>query len=110
MALALDLPEAVLADIRVLGSVDYEPLVRQARSEVMVIRAIDFGIRDVLRAPFEAALADNHRAALAGFEVLGNQQNAVGEYVGPDIQNHLVAAELWGVVDKARPRIHRHAG
>ena len=66
-----------------------------------------FGIGHVGGPAFEPVLADDHRPPLARLDVLGHEQNAVGEHVGKDVEHHFVAGVQRLVVDLPRARIGR---
>lgn len=102
MPFALDQAKPVLADIWVLRSVGYEALFRQFQREVMVSAFRGLWRRHVGSTPFEPMLANHHGAPFARPDIFRNQQNAVGEHTGPDIQHHLVSAKLWLIVNQPR--------
>src|ERR1035441_8174022 len=106
MALALQQPKAIPAYVWILRRVHDEAFFSQTRAPVAGPTVIRVGIGDGLRTPFQAVLAHNYGTAFAGLKVLGQQQNAVREYVWPDVQNHFVAAEFRMVIDEPCARIH----
>jgi hypothetical protein len=110
MALALDQAEAVLADVWVLRRERDEALFGQPDGILVVVMRIDLGIHHLLRTALQAMLADHHGAPFARPDILGHEQNPVGENAGPDIQHHFVPAIFRLVEDQPRSRIGRYAG
>ena len=102
VSLALDLPEPVSPNVGVLWSVDYEALLRQARSVAMVCVMVRAGLDELRGAPLKSVLRDHDRSALAWPEPLWNEQDAIGEYVLPCIKHHFVPREVRMIIDLAR--------
>ena len=109
VGLALQQAESIAADVRVLRGEDDVAAVGQVGAE-SVVRGLDRPVDDHLRGALQAVLADDHRPPLAGLDVLGQQQDAVGEHVRIDVENHLVARPLVVVHDPARARVEVVAG
>ena len=65
MRLALDLPEAVAADVGVLRRVNDEPFFREVGAVAVIVAVIDVRINQVLRTTLQPVLSDDNRAALA---------------------------------------------
>jgi hypothetical protein len=59
-----------------------------------VVDRRDLRVDDVLGAPLQAVLADDDRPALAGLEVLRQEQDAGGDDVRIDVELHAVARPL----------------
>src|SRR5207244_10108781 len=92
MPLALNHPEAVLEDVRVLRRIGDEALFSQLGGETVVIMRVRFRIGGVGGTTFETVLAYHNRALLARLDVFRYQQDSVGENARPHIQHYLVAA------------------
>jgi hypothetical protein len=86
------------------------PLFGQPQPVLMVGLVIDLGIGDIRRSTLQSMLADHHRTLLARLQVFGQQQDAVGEDIGPDVEHHLVPPELRLLEDQSRPRRRRQRG
>ena len=93
IGLALQDAEVVPADVGVLGGEDDEALVGECRAE-RVVQASCSRIDDHVRPAFQPVLADDHRPPFARLEILGQEQHAVGEHVGVDVEHDLVAGPL----------------
>ena len=91
LALRCKHAELVVADVRVLRRVDDVAPVGELGAEGMVVFGVFLGVDHVGRPAFQAVLADDHRPLLAGLQVLRQQQDAVGEHVGVEVERHFVA-------------------
>jgi hypothetical protein len=82
---ALDLAEACLAVVGVLGCIDDVAEFDELSGELAVDGAW-FGVDGVAGVAFEAMLADDEGSFVAGGKVFGEEEDAVGEDVGVDIE------------------------
>ena len=74
-----------------------------SRQAILVVGRVDFlGIGHVGGPAFEPMLADDDRPPLARLDVLGHQQNAVGEHVGKHVEHDFVAGVQRLVVNLPR--------
>lgn len=87
---ALDLAEACLAVVGVLGCIDDVAEFDELSGELAVDGAW-FGVDGVSGVAFEAMLADDEGSFVAGGKVFGEEEDAVGEDVGVDIEEEFVA-------------------
>ena len=71
----------------------------------MIKLAIDGWISDITWTSFQSMLADHNGAFFAWFDAFGQDEDAVGKYVGVHIEHHLVASKGIGLRDLPRPRI-----
>src|SRR5580704_4902900 len=110
MTLTLDQPEAILADIGILGRERYESFFCQPDREPMIVRRIDFRISHLPRVPLQTVLADHYWPPLTRLDILGDKQNPVSEDSGPHIQHHFITAKFWLVENQPRLGVGRHAG
>ena len=64
-----------------------------------------------LGSPSSPVLGDDHGSPFSRLQILGDQKDAPGEDVCPDIQDHIVADPLGSVIAKAASRVRRqHLG
>ena len=106
----LDVPELVFAAIRIVRRKHDEAALHQGGGKALVGRPGAVGLvsgHGVDGHAFKTVLADHHGAALAGLEILGQEQDAPCEDVGPHVERHVVAGELAGVEDLAGAGIGR---
>src|SRR5215467_8016281 len=94
MRLTLDLPKAVLPDVRILWREGDEALVRQPNGESMVEGGVDLRIRHISRPPLEPVLANDIGTPFSVLNILRNEENAVREDARPNVQYHFVAEEF----------------
>ena len=92
---------AVFATVRVVRRKNDKPAVGEPGREVVIVAMIP--LDHVFRHGAAAVLADDHRPLLAGFHVLGQQQNSPGEHIGKYVQHHFVAHPFRLVVHLPRP-------
>ena len=97
---ALDLAEACLAVVGVLGGIDDVAEFDESSGE-LVVDGSGFGIDGVAGVSFEAVLADDEGAFFTGGKVFGDEEDAVGEDVGVDIEEEFVAGPGGQVVEFA---------
>ena len=86
------------------------PCFGQADGEPVIVRAVDLGVGDVAGPAFQAVLADDDRAFFALLDPLGQEQDAVGDHVGKDVHDDLVAGELGLVVDSPAADVRGQGG
>src|SRR5690242_8345248 len=91
--------------IWILGSVSDKTFLGKPHSKTVVVLYINLRISYISRCTLQTMLAHHGRPALAGFDVLWEEQNAIVEYVRPDIKHHLVASEFGSVEDHSRAGI-----
>src|SRR5215472_13806691 len=109
MRLTLDLTKAVLPDVRILWREGDEALVRQPNGESMVEGGVDLRIRNISRPPLQPVLANDDGTPFPRLNILRNEQNAVSEYVRPNVQHHFVPEEFRLVENEPRARVRRPA-
>ena len=88
--LALELAEAIDADVRVLGRIDDIAPVGELGAEAVVDR-LHARVDDRLGRPLQPVLADDHGPSLARLQVPGQEQDARGVDVGDDGDPHGIA-------------------
>src|SRR3954471_18506403 len=104
MTSSLDLPETILADVRILRAERDESFFREPNREAVIVVRINLRIGGLGGAALPAMLANDDRPSLAGANVFRYEQNPIGEYAGPDIEHHFVTPELRLVVNQFRAR------
>ena len=75
--LAAEPAVAVFAAIQIMRRKGNEPALRQRCGKIVVAAVV--GIERIARHAIAAMLANYHRPALAGFEILGQHQNTPGK-------------------------------
>ena len=104
ISLPLECAEAVVAAVGILGSEGDVAPPRQFGGKGLVDRKRwPLGGDDIHRHPFEAMLADDRGALLAGGNPLRHQEDAAGDHVWEDVDRHLPAGE--GRVVEDLPRV-----
>src|ERR1700730_12682821 len=98
MPFALNHTKAILEDLGILRRICNKDLVRQFGRETMLVVRVLIGIGGVARTAFQSMLANHDRTFFAGLDSFRDVQDAVSEYSGPDVEDHLVAAKLRLVV------------
>src|SRR3954453_11101783 len=105
IGLALKGTKAIREDIEVLRREGDETAIGQlSRKALVILGAIAFLEEDILRPAFESVLANNHGTLLALLQILRQQQNAIGDDIGEDFENNLMADPFLLVVGLARAR------
>ena len=107
VGLALKRAEAVFKDVQVLRCKRDEPSLGQTDGVLVVRRVVLLGVGDVLRAALQAVLANHHRALLAVLDVLGQEQDAIGDHVREDVHHHFITRVLRLVIDLPRADVRR---
>ena len=97
-------------DVEILRRERDEALFGQADGELVIGGAFDLGVGDVLRPALQAVLADDDGAFFPVLDPLGQEQDAVGDHVGEDVHDDLVAGELGFVVDPSRADVRGQGG
>ena len=104
VGLAAEPAVAIFAAIEIVRSEDDEAALGQARGEIVIV-GVDRLRSASLGHAVAPVLADDDRPAFAGFQILRHQQDAPGEHVRTNVEHHIIAGPLLGVVDLARARI-----
>src|SRR5438105_14547942 len=85
ISFALELPELLVAAIRIVRSKHDETLFGQTRGERFVIAkslAVLVFSHNIVRHSFQTVLADDNGPALARFEIVRHKKITPGKYVG----------------------------
>ena len=96
----MDLAEAVMTVVGVLRGIDDVTQFDESAGEVVVHGAF-FEVDGVSRRAFQAMLTDDEGASFAGGKAFGDQEDAIGEDLGIDIQLDFVAGPGGFVIDFA---------
>ena len=92
--------EAIFEDVEVLGGEGDEAALGEGGGEGLVV--VVAGLADgVLGAALEAVLADDYGTASARGDVIRDEQEAVGEQAGEDVEDDLVGGDAVGIGDGA---------
>src|SRR5262249_35423742 len=104
VGLPLQGAELVLADVQVLRRERDEAAAGQFGRERLV-GGVALLADGVLRPALEPMLADDDRPLLAGFQVFRQKQNSIGDPIGENVEDDLVAGPVVGLVGLAAARV-----
>ena len=108
VGLSAEPPVAILAAIQIVRREDDEAAIGERRPEIVVERHVP--IDRLARQPVAAVLDHDHRTPFARGDALGNDDDAPGEHVGPDVEHDVPGRPSVRLTDLACPRIERDVG